>query len=190
MKSVILSFPNQLVCSWASAIVLRNGYSIEYSFKTAGDVIRVADFCTSPVLLCAYQFTDMNSDTLSGLLAGKLEMVIVALPHQKDLLRDSSFPVVSYPASAHDVLVLLEQAEKRAVDAALGLRPEIVPLRPADRPAEEKLLILKAKNLILEKTGITESQAHRYLQKTSMDRGLKLSEAAVMLIEGRLPFPR
>jgi AmiR/NasT family two-component response regulator len=38
----------------------------------------------------------------------------------------------------------------------------------------------------MERFQMTESQAHRFLQKSSMDRGLKLIDAAKMVIENSL----
>jgi response regulator NasT len=45
---------------------------------------------------------------------------------------------------------------------------------------------LKAKGILMEKYRMTESQAHRFLQKSSMDRGLKLVDAAQMVMDNSL----
>ncbi|MCD7750267.1 MAG: ANTAR domain-containing protein, partial [Lachnospiraceae bacterium] len=41
----------------------------------------------------------------------------------------------------------------------------------------------RAKELLSLRRGYTEAEAHRYLQKTSMDSGTNLVEAAYMVID-------
>jgi len=49
------------------------------------------------------------------------------------------------------------------------------------RSEEEKKLIEEAKSLLMERNGMTEEEAHHYLQKTSMDSGTNMVETAQML---------
>lgn len=188
MKSVIIAFSNPLLTNWITSVLNRGGYTIEYTCKTGMDVARVADFCTSPVVVSGFQFTDMTAEDLMGVLDGRLAMITVVLPHQRDIIERKDMVVVPYPLSAMELLQTIELMEKTAAHEAL-----IVPVlsinakdRPNERPAEEKLLILQAKNLLMEQFQMTESQAHRFLQKSSMDRGLKLIDAAKMVIENSL----
>lgn len=189
MKSVLTAFPNRLVSAWASSVLQRGGYAIEYTLKTAGELIRIADFCTSPVAVCAVQFIDMDARTLAGIIEGKLEPVFVALPHQLEETAALSYPVISYPSTAQELLSAVARVENKAANSALGLCLHSGKGLSSDRSAEEKLLVLKAKEMIQEKTGLTESQAHRYLQKVSMDHCMKLVEAAALCIDGLLPLP-
>jgi response regulator NasT len=187
MKSVIIAFSNPLLANWMTTVLHRGGYNIEYSCKTAGDVVRVAEFCTSPVVICGFQFTDMTAEDLDETINGRLAMVTVVLPHQRGLVERSDMLVVPYPLSPMDLLQAVEQAERKA--ALVAAQPgagSTWKSRPSERPAEEKLIILKAKNILMERNQMTESQAHRFLQKSSMDRGLKLIDAARMVLENQL----
>ncbi len=187
MKSVIIAFSNPLLTGWVTTVLNRGGYSVEYVCKTAGDVVRVADFCTSPVVVSGFQFTDMTAEDLVGILGDRLSVVTVVLPHQRDLVERSDMNVVPYPVSAAELLAAIENEERKAAVQAVHV-PDAVSgkVRSNERPAEEKLLILKAKNLLMERFQMTESQAHRFLQKTSMDRGLKLIDAARKVLDHSL----
>ena len=55
-------------------------------------------------------------------------------------------------------------------------------LRPKERNMEEQNLIMRAKELLMERNNMTESEAHRYIQKCSMDSGTNLVETAQMVI--------
>ena len=47
---------------------------------------------------------------------------------------------------------------------------------------QEQELIDQAKALLMERNGMTEAEAHRYIQKCSMDSGTNLVETAQMVI--------
>jgi len=188
MKSVIIAFSNPLLTNWMTSALNRGGYTIEYSCKTAGEVARVADFCTSPVVVSGFQFTDMTAEDLVDLLEDRLTMVTVLLPHQRDLIERKDMITLPYPLTSGELLQAIRQAEKSAAKQAVitGAPVKDTGFRPMERPAEEKLVIIKAKAILIDKFQMTESQAHRFLQKSSMDRGLKLMDAAKMVIENML----
>ncbi len=177
-----------MLTNWVSTVLLRGGYSIEYSCKTGADVARVADFCTSPVVVCGFQFPDMTAEDLTELLNGQLAMITVVLPHQRDLIESDDLVVVPYPLSSMELLQAIELVENTAARRAVTVSssPREIGFHSRERPAEEKLLIIKAKNMLMDQFEMTESQAHRFLQKSSMDRGLKLIDAANMVIEQSL----
>ena len=52
------------------------------------------------------------------------------------------------------------------------------------RSEEEQAIIRQAKEVLMERHGMTEAQAHRFLQKRSMDSGAKLIQTAQMVLEG------
>ena len=53
---------------------------------------------------------------------------------------------------------------------------------PAKRSGKDQQLIQKAKALLMERNHMTESEAHRYIQKCSMDSGTNMVETAQMVI--------
>jgi response regulator NasT len=189
MKNIIIAFSNPLLTNWASSILHRGGYNIEYTCKAAGDVVRVADFCTSTVVLCGYQFPDMTAEDLLNSLEGRLAMVTVLLSHQQPISERPDQLVVRYPVSAAELLQSIEIAERCAAFAAAALAAGNrggIKSKQTERPAEEKLLILKAKELLIERYQMTESQAHRFLQKSSMDHGTKLIDSARLVLDDQL----
>ena len=50
------------------------------------------------------------------------------------------------------------------------------------RTQEEKALIDQAKAVLMDRNGMTEEQAHRFLQKQSMDSGAKLLDTARLVL--------
>ena len=55
-------------------------------------------------------------------------------------------------------------------------------IQPRQRSEEEQKIIDQAKILLMEKNNLTEPEAHRYIQKCSMDSGNSFVESAQMVI--------
>ena len=53
---------------------------------------------------------------------------------------------------------------------------------PKLRSKEDQQLIAKAKAVLMERNGFTEEEAHRYIQKRSMDNGTGLVEVSQMIL--------
>ena len=51
-----------------------------------------------------------------------------------------------------------------------------------ERSTGEKQVIEEAKALLMERNNMTEEEAHRYLQKSSMESGTNMSETAQMIL--------
>ena len=55
-------------------------------------------------------------------------------------------------------------------------------MQPKTRNAADEKAIKDAKELLMVRNHMTEEEAHRYLQKTSMDSGTNLVETAQMVL--------
>ena len=58
-------------------------------------------------------------------------------------------------------------------------------LAPRERSKEEAAIIKEAKALLMERNRMTEEEAHRYIQKCSMDSGTNMVEMAKMVLVTR-----
>lgn len=81
------------------------------------------------------------------------------------------------PLKVHDLVDTLEMMVQSQARIRRKQR-----LRPKERNLEEQNLIMRAKELLMERNNMTESEAHRYIQKCSMDSGTNLVETAQMVI--------
>ena len=63
---------------------------------------------------------------------------------------------------------------------ALGRKQK--PKPKPQRSEEEKKLIEKAKLILMDRNGMTEPEAFRYIQKSSMDMGRTMTESAQMIL--------
>lgn len=174
MQSVLVAFSNPLTARSVSSLLVHGGYAIESLCRTAEDVLRISESCGSRVVVNGFSFPDMDAESLYRRLNGRIAMVTVLFPHQTNMLKIREMTAIEYPPSEEELLRTVERMEKYA--SARGLA------HPHVRTAEEILLIHRAKEIIMETLFATEDQAHRFLQRFSMNNGLKLVDAATMVI--------
>ena len=84
---------------------------------------------------------------------------------------------LSMPLKVHELVETVNTMCRDQVQRKRRMRQ-----RPAERSEEDSRIILKAKTLLMERNSMTEMQAHRYIQKCSMDNGTNLVETARMVI--------
>ncbi len=53
---------------------------------------------------------------------------------------------------------------------------------PVQRCEEDRRLVERAKERLMERQSMTEAEAHRYLQKRSMDSGVRLVDVARLVL--------
>ena len=54
--------------------------------------------------------------------------------------------------------------------------------QPGKRTEKEQRIIEDAKQLLMERNNLSESEAHKYIQKLSMDSGNSMVETAEMIL--------
>ena len=120
---------------------------------------------------------DMQYTELRELLPEQFEMLLTAAP---DKWMDDMPPgVVGLPSpiKVHDLVntleMMIQTLERRRRKRRKSARK---------RSAEEKAVIDQAKALLMERNHMSESEAHRYLQKSSMESGTNMLEAAQMVL--------
>ena len=84
---------------------------------------------------------------------------------------------LSTPLKVHDLVSTLEM-----MSAAQIRRRKKKKQEPAKRSSEERELLNQAKHILMERNHMTEEEAHRYIQKCSMDSGTNMIETAQMVI--------
>jgi len=131
------------------------------------------------VLVCGFKLSDMSAAELSGLIPDLSVMLVVAPASQLHLFNGDNVFKLPAPVSRSDLAAsvrMLMQMEHQMVKRSLPQRSH-----------DDKALIASAKMLLIERNSMSEDQAYRFLQKKSMDSGLRMIDVAREILEdGRL----
>lgn len=126
-------------------------------------------------VVCGFKLPDQAAEALFSDLPPSCAMLMLAPQNLLDLLQDEDIFRLAAPVPRSDLTASVRMLLQ------MGRRLERI-LRPR-RSEEEQALIRQAKAVLMDRNGMTEEEAHRFLQKTSMDHGSKLIQTAQMVLD-------
>lgn len=175
MEKVIVAFESDKSCQRIKEILETSGTAACIVCKSADQVKRSASKLHITTIVCGYKFSDESAETLFEDLPPSCAMLIVAVQNLLDLCQNDDIFKLASPVSKGDLIASVRMLLQ------VGRRLERF-IRPR-RSEEEQSIITEAKQLLMDRHGMTEEQAHRFLQKKSMDSGAKLIQTAQMVLE-------
>ena len=177
MGSIILAMPRAEDANKMAEVIKRSGLMMEIEICSKGsEILRITNDRDCGVVICMQRVTDMNYTELFEYLPPEFGMIV--------LTRDVSMETYSnrcvkllVPFRASDIIATVEM-----------LLPGYGSVRRRknkgvkQRSPEERQIIDNAKAILIERNGMTEPEAFRYLQKNSMDYSRSLVESAQMIL--------
>lgn len=152
----------------------KGGIKVRYRCKTGQETIRAIKSMGGGVVICGYKFSDMTASHLAFELSDLALVLVIAKPAQLDYFDKEDVFSLSLPVNAKELLgsvrMLIQMDNMRS--------REVIP----QRSEEEEDLVLRAKYQLMEHNNMTEAQAHKYMQRRSMETSLKMSETARLIL--------
>jgi response regulator NasT len=176
--SIIVGFPKLEDANNIRNVLLRNGYDVTEACTLGAQVVGLANELDEGIVVCGYRFSDMHFSELNNYLPKGFEMLLVASPEKLEYCQDNNIVCLRMPIKTHDLLNTLQMMTYQ-----YQRRKKRQKEQPKERSEEEKALIKKAKLVLMDRNNMTEDEAHRYLQKSSMDSGTNLVEMSEMVLK-------
>ena len=168
MTRIIVAFPKVENGKNIKNVLVRNGYQVVCVCTNGAQVIQEANGLQDGLVLCTYKLSDMIYQELAECLPPGFEMIVIST---KDQWNENGTPgIVGLSVPLKIVSYNLERKRRKRRNA------------PRKRTKEEQELVDRAKAILMERNQMTEEEAHRYLQKTSMDNGTSFTETAQMIL--------
>lgn len=178
MYSIIVGFPKLEDANNIRNVLIRNGFNVCDACTSGSQVVSLVNDLDEGIVVCGYRFSDMHFSELNSYLPKGFEMLLVASPEKLEFCQDNNIVCLPMPIKTHDLLNTLQMMSYQ-----YQRRKKKDKDRPKERTEEEKALILKAKMVLMDRNNMTEEEAHRYLQKSSMDSGTNLVEMSEMVLK-------
>nr|WP_207725140.1 ANTAR domain-containing protein [Anaerocolumna cellulosilytica] len=157
--------------------LIRNGFEVNAICTTGAQVVSIANELDDGIVICGYRFSDMHYSELNNYLPKGFEMLLIASATKLEECTDNNIVCLSMPIKMHDLLNTLQMMSYNYVR-----RKKKEKDKPKLRSQEDKAVITKAKLVLMERNNMTEDEAHRYIQKNSMDSGTNMVEMAEMIL--------
>lgn len=177
MASLVVVFPKAEDAKNIRRLLVRGGYDVAAVCTSGAQALSAADHLGSGIIVCGYRYPDMLYTELFENLPSSFGMLLIASPRAVGEGVADGVVSVTMPLHAAELFESLE-----AVAAEVDRRRRKRRTMPLQRSDREKQVIQEAKTMLMERNGISEEEAHRYLQKTSMDSGTNLVETAQMVL--------
>lgn len=175
--NVIVAFPKIENARSIKSILVKHGFQVGKVCVTGAQVLQYADGLADGIVVCASRLQDMVYAQLREYLPPGFEMLVLAPPNAWEESTPEGVVCLSMPLKVHELASSMEM-----MAYALERRRRIRRAQPQRRSQEEEQLIQKAKGILMERNQMTEKEAYRYLQKSSMDSGTGLTETAQMIL--------
>lgn len=177
MAGIIVVFPKIEDARNIRNLFVRNGYHVTAVCTSGAQALAAADRLGYGVIVCGYKYPDMVYRELYENVAPAFGLLLVASAHVIGEGVPDGVVGVTMPLKTGSLLgsleLLIEATERRRRKKRA---------QPPKRSDGDRGRISEAKALLMERNHMTEEEAHRYLQKTSMDSGTNLVETAEMVL--------
>lgn len=177
MTRIIVAFPKAENGKNIKNVLVRNGYQVVCVCTNGAQVIQEANGLQDGIVVCTYKLSDMIYQELVECLPPGFDTIVIST---KDQWVENGTPGIvglAVPLKIHELLSTVEM-----VSYNLERKRRKHRQAPRKRTKEEQELVDRAKAILMERNQMTEDEAHRYLQKTSMDNGTSFTETAQMIL--------
>lgn len=175
--NIIVAFPKIENAKSIKNILVRSGFSVDAIATNGSQVLQYANSLDGGILICSARFSDMMYTELYEYLPSTFQMLLMA---SMDVMNDRSVPnlmCLSMPLKVNELIQTVD-----TMSYSLNRMRKKKRMQPKERSEEEKKILQDAKELLMARNGMSEEEAHRYIQKRSMDNGTGLTETAQMIL--------
>jgi len=141
---------------------------------TGAEILRIANDRDSGVVICGKSLKDMSYAELGGMLPVYFGVVVLTKDASLDIVGETMVKL-QMPFKVSDLINTIDMQTQTYI----GVRRK---KKPPARNEEDKKLVDRAKYLLMDRNGLSEEEAFRYIQKNSMDYGRKMVESAQMIL--------
>ena len=171
MNRLIVAFPSDTAARRICAWLAQSGFPARTVCHTGAEVVRAVHYMGGGSVICAARLPDYTADELYDDLDGQADLLVIGKPEQLIDCENPAIRRLPLPVSRSQ---LAEAAE--ALTQAQQAR---VPAKPSQQDQE---IIRHAKTLLQARRGMTEPEAHRYLQRRSMESHRRMAATAQLVI--------
>lgn len=177
MSKVIVAFSVKQNAVNIRNILVRAGIETAAVCVTGAKVLQYAELWSEGIVVCGMRLQDMHYMQLRELLPEGYGLLLLAPSQNWMGEQPEGIVCLPSPPKVRDLLDTVgmlcsvrEREQSRKKDSG------------RKRSQSERRDIDRAKALLMERNGMSEEEAHRYLQKTSMQSGTNMAETIQMIL--------
>lgn len=182
---VLVGSSNEKVLRQLGKFLIENGFSVVGETVDGYELLRRANTVYPDLVLVDYKMKGMSGHQISEIIISEKLCPVVALitnaemGHFINLNQEPTFVSLIKPLNKSSLLNTITLMDK----TAKSIKTLEKKVAKVETTQDKKSIINQAKKLLMKHLDLTEHEAHRRIQKQSMDQGIAKVKVAEMIIE-------
>ena len=168
MKDIIVVYPSKNIAMKLRALIEKGGYHVSHICAHGSTALEIAQEKRKGVIVCPFVMSDMSSAELAEVLPDGFDIVALSKNGSEQYM--GNMLTLTMPLDLNEFLQTI---------GILALSQSGF----TKRSESENDYITKAKEALMSVKGMNEAQAHKYLQRVSMNSGKKLLQTAMDILD-------
>ena len=153
-----------------AGLLAASGFSVFRCCGGASDLRRaVSDFQDGIVIILG-KLPGLNPEELLWDWGGRIQILFIARPQ------------VLASCESPEIFRLPSPVSSQEITGAVQILEQLHQMHLPKRTGTEKETVEKAKQLLMQREGMTETQAHRHMQRYAMDHGIRMADYAALIL--------
>lgn len=177
IANIIVAFPRLDDAKNIKSVLVRSGFEVAAVCTTGAQAISYADRLGNGIIISSYKLADLPFFEIRDCMPAGFELLVLASKQRLAECEGSGVVTLPMPFVISDFLDTVQMM----VMAAERRRKQSKKI-PKVRSDEDRRILDSAKLLLMERNGLSEDEAHKFIQKCSMDSGTNMVESAGMVL--------
>ncbi len=177
MSNIIVVLPKLEDSRAIRGVLMKNGFQTAVACANGAQALSHMQDLNDGIVICGYKMADMVYTELHDCLPEGFDMLLLASHAVLNEHWQSDIMSLALPFKVRDLINTVDMMNQTIMRRRRRER-----MKPKKRSAEEDAVIREAKDLLMVRNHMTEEEAHRYIQKSSMDSGTNMVETAQMVL--------
>ena len=170
MGSIVVANSNPDYAKRIASVLHSSGLYVGGIYTSGAQLIHFANqHYHGGVAVCSVKLRDMSAVGLPRTVGPAFDFLFLVRPQLAGMLGQLESASLLLPIRRMDLISTVNM---------------FLNLADPTPPAIKKKILMQAKNLLMGRNNLTEPQAHRLIQKKSMDTGRKMAETAMIILNG------
>ncbi len=172
--NILAAFSNERVLGVVEKALASENIRLAYSCKSVSELKKSINYCQGGIIICGYKLKDGAIVQFIDDIPEDFSVILIGNKSQADMCESERVFKLIVPLKKDDLIC--------SVYMLLSMGEGGYTRKTSFRTSEEEKIIRKAKEILIDRYNLTEEQAHKYLQKKSMDTGRKIIDVAKLIL--------
>lgn len=178
MSSILVANSNEDSAKKIAAVLRSGGLNVSGVCASGSQVINFTNrHYQGGVVVCSEKLKDMPSVNLPRVVGSNYDFIFILKAQPANPTDNQAYIGLFMPINRIELISTINMLLDLSGISSLSIKKKL-----ANPSLDEKGVIESAKNLLIERNHMTEAQAHRFIQKKSMDNGKKMVETALIIL--------